>query len=410
MRMTWYEMKKALLSPIVLVLILGCIGLNTFQIISQSHAKDEINLVNELIDTYGLTITADSLAQLNQDLDDEAARLGGTDGVREYLNNMTYEIYNELSADDRQSVDRLSTLSMYESLGTSLEERYASVNMDELRKDLYTGLDKDSSFSNFMEQEFNGWEKRYEEIIATNEYKQWFFAGDYRIHSEMYRTLLKNIAIQSVLIVALMTALIANYEVDQRTQQVLYTTKKGRLLMRHKFSASLVLASLTFFILITAAFGLYFIIYDFSGVWNSVVSSGLNWEYKLPYITWWELTIWQYFLLAVGIEWVVVVIVSMLTFTISFYVKNSYFTWIICMALLIGVFLYPELFNAFPFLKFLATLNLTLLLLNPHMYFSGGTSLTMVQYFELWSLLIWAVIAVIVSLVSYQRFLKKDVS
>lgn len=409
MRITWYEIKKALTSPIVLILFVAFIGFNSFQILSQSHAKEEINSVNELIASYGRTITDESLTHLLNDLNEDAEQLGGQDGAESFLNELTYERYEAFSSTEKEQVDRLELFYTYYIKGRDIEERYKGIQMDGLRSELLVTVKEGSRFEKFMNQEFTNWEERYEEIVATEEYKEWFFLGEYRMHSEMYRTLLKSVAVQSVLLVVLMTALVTNYEVEQRTQLLLYTTKKGRLLMRHKFVASLLLATITFFLLLIPSFVLYFTIYDFSEVWQTVVSSGLNWEYKIPYITWWELEVWQFFLLAIAVEWGVVLLITLLTFSLSLWIKNTYFTWIVCMAVLIGLFLLPSAFNAYPALQLVALMNVTTLLLNPHMYFSGGATLTMVQYFEVWSLLIGLAVATILSLLSYRRFMKKDV-
>lgn len=89
MKITWHEMKKALSSPIVLILFVAFIGFNGFQILSQSHAKEEINSVNELIDTYGRIITDESLSQLLNDLNEDAQELGGQNGAESFLNGLT---------------------------------------------------------------------------------------------------------------------------------------------------------------------------------------------------------------------------------------------------------------------------------------------------------------------------------
>ncbi len=409
MRITWYEMKKALTSPIVLILFIAFIGFNSFQILSQSYVKEEINAVNDLIATYGRTITDESLSKLLNDLNEDAEQLGGQDGAETFLNELTYERYEAFSTTEKEQIDRLELFYTYYIKGRDIEERYKGIQMDGLRSELLVTVKEGSRFEKFMNQEFTNWEERYEEIVATEEYKEWFFLGEYRMHSEMYRTLLKNLAVQSVLLVVLMTALVTNYEVEQRTQLLLYTTQKGRLLMRHKFAASLLLATITYLLLLLPTFILYFTVYDFSEVWHSVVSSGLNWEYKLPYITWWKLEVWQFFLLAAAIEWIIVLLITLLAFSLSLWIKNTYFTWIVCMALLIGLFLLPSAFNAYPALQFVALLNVTTLLLNPHMYFTGGTTFNMVQYFEVWSLLIGSAAATILSILSYRRFMKKDV-
>lgn len=410
MQLTWFEMKKALLSPIVLVLLVAFIAFNLFTVSTQTHAKEEMNYISTLVSNYGLKITDQSLSEIEKDLNSKASDLGAKDSAAVFLNELQFEEYDAFSPQKQKAVDDLNLLFSYYSLGLNLEEKYTSISMGKLREETLHGLDSTSWFAKFLGDEFSEWENRYEEIVVTEEYKTWFFAGDYKVHSEMYRTLLKNITIQSVFLASLLTALLVNYEVEQRTQLLVYATKKGRQILLNKLVASLVVSSSVFLLLSASTFGIYFTIYDFSEVWSSVVSSGLNWEYKLPYITYWRLEVGQFFWLAQTVELFVVLIVSLLTFGIGLHLKNSYITWILCMSLLVAAFLLPSALVRIPELSFLATLNISLVLMNPHMYFSGGTMFTMVKYFELWSLLIWGSGSLVSVAWVYSRFLKKDVT
>lgn len=409
MQITWYEFKKAITSPVVVILLVLFISFNAFQVISQSYAKEELKVVNEITSTYGSTITNDNLQQMKGNLYQDIKQLSSEQDVQTYLEKMTFEKYEQANATEQKAIDQLSLNYMYYALGDEIEERYNAINMTELRDGFFATHPLQGWLAAFMGQQFTKWENRYDEILETEEYKEWFFAGKYRMHSELFRYLVKNITIQSVLLVILMTTLIANYEVEHRSQFTIYTTKKGRNLIWHKFLASLSVSLLAFVLLVGFSLGVFFIVYDFSNVWNAPVSSALNWEYKLPYITWWPLTIWQFLVLAILIELFVVLIVSILTFAISLYVRNSYFTWIICMAMLVALFVLPSILNAYPLLQFISSLNITLVLLNPHMYFTGGTNFTMIQYFELWTLLLWMFIALVSSGWATRRFLKKDV-
>lgn len=410
MRITWYEIKKAITSPIVIILLMLFIAFNAFQVISQSHVKEELKVVNDITNTYGNAITEDDLEQMQEVMLEDVKQLGAEQDFQTYLEEMTYEKYEEASAEEQKAIDQLSLKSMYYGLGTDVEARYTAINMDDLRGDLFAASTMNGRLAEFMDRQFTGWENRYDEIVETGEYKEWFFAGEYRMHSELFRSLVKNIAVQSLLLIAMATALIASYEAEQRTQSIMYTTKKGRKLIWHKFLASLIAAVLLFLVLAGVSLGMFFAVYDFSNVWNTPVSSGLNWEYKLPYITWWPFTVGQFLILAVITELFVILIVSILTFTLSVYIKNSYFTWILCMALLVALFILPSVLTAFPWLQFFTSLNITWLLLNPHMYFTGGTDVMMIQYFELWSILLGLMITLLFNSLAIRRFFKKDVA
>lgn len=79
MYITWLEMKKALLSPVILILLLLMLALNLFLIISNSHHKEELKIVNDIVETYGLAFDDEVLATMEGDLLKSAQQLGGTD-------------------------------------------------------------------------------------------------------------------------------------------------------------------------------------------------------------------------------------------------------------------------------------------------------------------------------------------
>lgn len=410
MQFTWYEMKKALVSPIILVLLGLFIAFNSFQIVSQSHDKEELKIVNNIVSTYGSAITDKRLQEIESVIQDDTKQLDTEQNTKSYLEEMNHEKYAQLDRSQQNAIDRIGLNYMYYTLGMELESRYQGINMDEQREILLFSLPKQGWLTTFMEEQFTNWEERYKEIVRTEEYKAWFFAGEYRMHSELFRSLMKNVAIQSIMLAVLITTLIANYEVEQRTQSTMYTTKKGRSLIWNKLSAALSVSFFSFMLLAGVSLGIFFMTYDYSNMWQAPISSGLNWEYKLPYITWWPINVWQYLLLAILIELVVVLIVASLAFAMSLYVKNSYFTWILCISGLIAIFILPSFLNNVPSLQFISSLNITMLLMNPHMYFTGGTTFNMIQHVELWTLSLWGIISVLCCSWGIRRFLMKDVA
>lgn len=410
MQFTWYEMKKALTSPIVIVLLGLFVAFNGFQIISQSYDKEELKIVNNIVSTYGSAITDETLQEMEKSIQGNMKQLGIEQDTESYLEEMNAEKYAQMDTSQQNAVDQIGLNYLYYTLGMELESRYQGIDMQQLRSEMLSTLPEQGWLLSLMEEQFTNWEQRYTEIVRTEEYKAWFFAGEYRMHSELFRSLLKNIAIQSVMLAVLITALIANYEVEQRTQSTIYTTKKGRSLIWHKLSAALAGSFLSFSVLTGASLGIFFMTYDYSNIWQTPISSGLNWEYKLPYITWWPINVWQYLLLAILIELAVVLIIAILAFVMSLYVKNSYFTWILCIAGLIAIFILPSFLNGAPSLQFISSLNITMLLMNPHMYFTGGTTFNMIQHVELWTLSLWGLMSLLCCSWGIRRFLMKDVA
>lgn len=406
MYITWLEMKKALWSPVIMILLLLMLALNIFAIISNSYHKEELKIVNDIVATYGPTFDDEVLQTMEADLQKKVQQLGGKD-TGAFL-DMTYEQYEQASVTERNLIDEISLKFTYLQVAKGLEGRYEAINLSKEKEGFFQLYSMPSWLEGKMLAEFNGWEDRLDEIVATNEYKQWFFLSDYRMHGELFRTHMKTLAVEAVLLVVLLTAFIINYEFEHRTQLLIYPTKKGRKLLLNKGLASLLASFVVLAILFGGTLVTYFTVYDYSTVWQASISSGFNWEYRLPYITWSDLSVLEYFLSALGIIIAVLIIVVMLTFTIAVMVKNSYYTWIICILLLIAMFVVPSYFSN-SVLLWMSHYNITLLLMNPHQYFNGGTTFMMMQHHEVWTLLISLFIASIGVGWAIRYFNRKDV-
>ncbi|MFT4416186.1 hypothetical protein ACLM5H_20180 [Fredinandcohnia humi] len=410
MYITWLEMKKALFSPIILFLLVIFISFNIFSIISGADNRDELKLINDIVEKYGLTFDEDSLHTMQEDLNEDVQNFNSNfQDANAFLESMTFEKYYEANKDAQQEIDRINRMQMYIHLGKNLDTRYKALTIEQLRDFMIQQFNLNGISKRYVTNEFKKLSTRLEEMKENAEYKQWFFAGEYRMHSQLFRELLKNIAIEGVMLVVLLTALIVNYEIEHRTQLLTYATKRGRQLVWNKLFASL----LSTFLVLVPLFGvsllLFFGVYDYSGLWETRISSGLNWEYKWPYVTWWPVEFQHYLGLAIAILVMSLLIVSLLTFTISIFVKNSYFTWIMGILFLISMYVVPSFFSGIPIVLILLHFNVTLLLVNPHLYFSAISNLTMFEHHEIITLTCWLAVVAFCTFIAIRRFYRKDI-
>ena len=407
MYITWLELKKALLSPVFFILLFVIIGFNLFLIWSDSYNKQELKVINEIIEKYGASFNDDVLQQMEQDINDVVQAFGGTN-AQPFFEDLTLEQYEEASLEQQQQINHAGLLYAYLQSAKGLESRYATIDIPKLKQIFITEENLPAWLEQKMTDDFDSWHARFNEIMAKNEYKQWFFLSDYRMHSNLFSAKMKTLALEGVLLVALLTVLITNYEFEKKTQLVIYSTKNGRKLIWHKFFASMIGSLFVILVLFGLTLLSYFMVYDYSAVWQTPISSGFNWEYKLPYITWWEIPLWQYLIFAIGILSSVLLMVSLLTFSISVFLKNTYFAWCLCILVLVSMFVVPFYFTNST-AQWLMHFNITLLLLNPHLYFDGGTTYTMTKYHELYTLLLWGGIVILGSMLAIRYFNRKDV-
>lgn len=407
MYIIWLELKKAVVSPIILVLLFLMIGFNIFQIWDNSYAKQELKVVNEIIETYGESFNDTVFQQMEHDIDQLVKNLGGSN-TESFFEHMTLQKYEAASVEKQQQIDHAQLLYTYLQTAKALEIRYKTIDIQKLKRDFIKDEHMPPWLERIMNDEFNAWDTRFSEIIDTNEYKHWSFLNTYRMHHNLFVTEMKTLTLQSVLLIALVTAFITNYEFSNKTQLVIYSTKKGRKLTLYKGMASLIGSLLIIVLLFGSTLTAYFIVYDYSAIWHVPISSVFNWDGILPYITWWEIPLWLYFIFAISILSIVLLIVCALTFIIGIFLKNTYFTWCVCILLLVSMFVVP-LFFTNSTAQWLMHFNITLLLLNPDKYFDGGTSFMMMQYHELYTLILWGSISILGSVLAIRYFNRKDV-
>ncbi|NGP46409.1 hypothetical protein G4V62_16175 [Bacillaceae bacterium SIJ1] len=376
MRVIWHECKKVIKSPIFLALMAIFIAYNMFLIISAAQDRSEAETVNAVVEQYGVNITSTSLAQLQGGLQRDTEELnritraeaGQTfDHVFAFLERRDIRNDQRYSEADWAFINQLLAKEMYFQQAQSNIERYEQLDWSRIAEDEIFKYQLNGQAAQVIKDEYTKLSERYTEIINKGEHKEWFFAGEYRMHSFLFRTVFGSLIFEALILIVLATALITNYEFEHRTHFVTYTTKRGRRLMKDKLLAALIIASGITVSLFIVTLGTYFLVFDYAHVWGSSINSVLNWEYKLPYVSWWDFSFGNYLFMSIGLVFLCMLLFSALTFGMSVLIKNSYATFFVfalffLFGYLVGNIPGPSIF------MLLAMFNLSALLLNPHLF------------------------------------------
>src|SRR5699024_10784608 len=116
--------------------------------------------------------------------------------------------------------------------------------------------------------------------------------------------------------VVLITAYLVNYEFDNNTQLLTYSTKRGRSLIVDKIYISLLVNIIVTTVIMGVGLITYFSVFDYSGLWNVPISSYLNADFPRPYMSWWNMSFIQYLLCSVGVIYICVLLFTGVTFII----------------------------------------------------------------------------------------------
>ncbi|MCA1054961.1 hypothetical protein LCM10_08190 [Rossellomorea aquimaris] len=419
MRILFLECKKALLSPVVLLLGLLFLSWNVFLIINSSDVKEELRVVNGIAGTYGTEITDDSLQGLNKEISMDLDRLNA---VAQEKSGLTYERAGDLFADlsygrqhsyteeELQSFYTLHLKDMYASRAGSLDEAYARFDVEMLGEKQIAGYRLTGDAAGMLRSGFKAFSDRFAELKENGEYKEWFFEGQqYAMHGLLFKKVFRHIVIEALILVVLSTALIATFEFENGTGLVTFTTRRGRKLMIDKLAASLITSSIVTAVILAATLGAYFTVFDYAHLWHSSINSGFNWETQFPYVAWWDFSFLTYLILGIIVTYVCMLLFSLFTFSLSVMLKNSYFAMIAFSVIFIALLIVQGFMPGSSVFKILAGFTLSTLVLNPHQWWMATSGITMFKYYEIHTLIAWAVFFILCCYGSMKKFKKQDI-
>lgn len=416
MRIIINECKKALSSPILLALFIVFSAFNIFVIISSSDHKEELKMVNEIIDQYGRDITANSLERLESDIQIDLAELNRMTAseftsIHEFFDGLRFEDQEKYNEKQWEFFNRLQLKEMYFNIAKSIDESYGEIDIQKLVEAEINKYNLSGNAAETLLHEYEKFSDRFDEMVQNGEHKQWFFAGKaYFMHSFLFKTVFLHIIIEALLLIVLTTALITTYEFESKTHLVAYSTKRGRKLMKNKLLASVTVATIIAVFLFAITLGTFFTVFDYSHVWNTSISSAFNWEYNFPNVAWWDQSVGVFLIGVIALVFIVLLLFVGLTFAISIAVKNSYISFFLMAALFVLMWLLPSFMPKSSILLFVSAYTLPTLLLAISSAFMGSSGLIMFENFEWMTIGCWTVITIAVSFMSYKRFKKIDVS
>jgi len=414
-RIVWYECKKALTSPILIGLLLLFTAFNIFVIVNNSYFKDELKIADQLVEKYGREITDQSLHQFEKDLQVDLLKLEKITGqdfssVYDFLDGLNYEDRDLYDDSDWRFIEQLQLKEMYLGMANEIDGNYASIDLKKVAEATITESRLSGNAAKTLRNEFEKFSKRFEEMKQNGEHKECFFAGKaYFMHKFLFKTVFLHITIEALILIILSTALITNYEFENRAHLVTYGTTRGRRLMRDKLGASVATAALLTTFLLAGTLSTYFTVFDYTNLLGTSISSAFNWEYNFPHVSWWDLSVGLFLAGVIVIVYITMLLFSGLTFALTTLVKNSYVAAILMATFFVLALLIPGFMPTSSNLLFITSYSLSMLVMNISASFMGSSGLVMFKNFEWMTVICWTMITIVFCVFSLKWFNKKDI-
>lgn len=331
------------------------------------------------------------------------------------LDQSFYEKLSQVTASDKKAKYYLEQLK-YETDGvTDVFEGYEVKDI----ADIYINVAGLSGFfAKTMRDKYTALQKVVEEKAERDESLTLYFAGaTHHRHNFLFGTLTGWLFTEAVLVSVLLVLLSIGYENIHGTENLVYSTKKGRLVLRPKFAASVTVGFLAYALLALITLAVYFSKTEYGGVWRSSVSSLFNYRVDLiagirPFVTWYSFNILTYLMAMLAMGAGVVLCFMLMAFSIGMLVRNSYMAFLVLLiANGVNVVLPMQVSQTLPIglaVRCFSILSPVWLWLKQGIWFTDGDIDIIWPHFEMFGLCMSLAVLTALCLLATNYFRKRD--
>lgn len=416
-----YEIKKIFKAPIVIVLFVVFLAFDLFTVFNGYKYREDIGVLNNIVDEVGYKIDDEMMAKFKvyygQKLDKAMTIINKKEGksynsIADYLNENRGAFYEgKYSKDEEKIIENTAVIEGYYMSIPNLIKKYDEIDIMERSEISIESLNLSGDAAKMVRQGYKKFNERFTELKKNGEQKHLFFMGiNYEMHSFLYKDILRNIIIQMMILIVLIATYIMNYEFENGTSLVTYSSKRGRKLIYDKLKAITAAVLILGTVLLAIVLTTFFSIYDYSGIWNTSVSSFFNWERTMLYMSWFKLTVKEHLILMILLTYSCFLIFTGIAFVLGRFVKNSFIGFISFFIISGIALLLPSFIGGNIRLIIYSAFTPFTLVLNPAMRFMESGGLTNFKYYELITVIAWSIIMAIAMGYAIKSFKKQSIS
>ena len=342
----------------------------------------------------------------------------GKDRYADYVAGVSETIGIELGYDFSKTLMGLPQSEYRERLfneTSELKNVFADYFVGEIAKTYISTLNLSGKAAEDMRAKYADLQNIVAEKAEDGDSLSLYFAGStYSQHKKLFGFVMPTLCVEGIIITLLSLLFTLGYENINRTEQLVYTSKVGRFIVLKKYVAAAIIGFLAYILLMALTFALYFRANDYSGVWDSNVSSGFNAIRDIaigfrPFATWHNFTVLSYLLATVGLSFGLVFCFSFVGFITGTSIRNSYIAFL-------AIFFAGALFLALPMLlpsdsyaRFGFMLTPIWLLLKQPLWFTDGGIDVLWRNFETWGVCLSFAALAVLAVAASIKFTKRDI-
>ena len=418
MRILLYEIRKAMVSPIILTLLALFIGFNFFLIYQNAYIKKDLREVNRIADTYGTVINDEMVSRMKSDYE---AQMEKVNGITYKVLSKTYQDMNDFYSDttfytgeaftekDLELFSNTALLEMYYFTSLHIDKNFREIDPVKIAESEIKKYRISGAAAELIRSQYDKFNERYSKVLKNKEYKHLFPAQSiFETHLLLFKTMFKSFLLESLILTVLVTAYVMNFEFDRGTYLLTYSSKRGRKLWLDKLLAALITNVGMLTLLLGIGIAAYFSVFSYRNFWHVPISTYFN-AGKGWFMSWWNLSFLEYLAFVIVLAYLLIILFTFMTVFLARWVRNSYLVFFIFLCLFGVIFAIqgPIPSNNIAYiLGFFTPVNLVL---NSFVWFMYRP-VTLTAYFELITVAVWFVILLLATTFCARSFRKCDLN
>ena len=420
-----FELKKIFSSWVVWGLMAIVVAFNGMLIVTQSLPRNELAIITEMISEHGSAINNETLTQWHfehqywidqmNEITERKMRetFNSVEALVDELRNRFVDISDIFETDEEWQIIRTTDIiEGYYFTARDADSVQRQIRLVEFGEQIVEDAELTGALAETIIKQFEANQYRLDRLIENGEHLHFFFNnGFFEVHTILFRRVFGAITAGITVLVVVVAAFLFSYEFDHKTNLLVYTTKCGRTLQMAKLKAAMFATSVMMFIITSSTLGIYFVVFDYSGLWHIPISSVFMSDSWRLIISAYPLTFFQYLLAVIAMIYIGQVLFTLLTFTLSKLIRNGYLTTVLFFVLFALGMVVPrvDLFANHSMLPFYLGFNPFFLLFRDlRGSFLIGLISESYQHFELVTLCVWMVIFLLGTTWCYHQFKKID--
>ncbi|MFG6496144.1 ABC transporter permease subunit [Fictibacillus sp. UD] len=416
------EFKKIITSPIIIGLFVLFTLFNFYLIYEQSPMREDMSLLQPIVKEHGTLMDTEGRSGLQssyeKDLEDwnklAKSKTGDTyaKATDFYKPEHFYALMDSKTYSDKE-LGTINALALKETYVTSIEEievQYKNLDVMDNAEEGIRMYGLSGAAAEKVRAQYASLKPRVEELIQNKEHLHLFFHGKiFATHSFLFKTLFGFVIFQAMILVVLFTGFIVNYEFEQKTSLLAYSTKRGRKLVWDKLIVALFSSTVATLLLLCTTLFVYFSVFDYRGLWNVPISTGFMIELNnIPFISWWNLTFLEYLLLSCTLVLICQVIFALITFCLSMWIRNSYMVFTVFGVIFGAVLLLPSRIPKDSVMLLYSHYSPFMLVMNVKKWWMESGVFTTFKYYEVMTVSLWSIALMLLAWFCIRRFTREN--